>query len=67
MMPQEFDRPEIIFDPISNSALVRQGDQVDYVAGPFASRQDAIAKISATPHLQPRLPTLVVIANRSAR
>ena len=33
----------LIFDPISKSALVHQGDRVTWLAGPFATYRDAMS------------------------
>ena len=33
----------LIFDPISKSALIHSGDRVIWLAGPFATYRDAMA------------------------
>lgn len=33
----------LIFDPISKSALIHCGDKVTWLAGPFATYRDALA------------------------
>lgn len=32
----------LIFDPISKSALIHQGDRITWLAGPFATYRDAM-------------------------
>ena len=44
----------VIFDPISKSALIHQGDRVTLLTGPFATYRDAMS--AARKSLQPSRP-----------
>lgn len=42
MHTEEPDDFNLIFDPISKSALIHRGDKVTWLAGPFATYLDAL-------------------------
>jgi hypothetical protein len=42
MREEQSPRLNVIFDPVSKSALINHGDHVTWLAGPFSNYRDAL-------------------------